>query len=187
MIVSHDREKLVNAIVFFAENTRYCGKIKLIKLLYLLDFSHFRVTGISVTGLEYHAWKLGPVPIDVYQEWDAPGPDLAAAIDIVPEKVIDYTRELVVPKKGFDPGLFTRRELGLMEELAHRFHDEKTRPLINFAHAELGPWDIIWDSGRGQNQRIPYSLAVANADPNREAVLEAARDREELVAASRLQ
>ena len=103
MIVLHDREKLVNAIIFFAENTKFCGKIKLIKLLYLLDFSHFRATGLSVTGLEYHAWKLGPVPIDVYQEWDAPAPDLAAAIDIVPEKVIDYIRERVVSKRPFDP------------------------------------------------------------------------------------
>jgi uncharacterized phage-associated protein len=186
MIISHQREKLINAIVFFAQNTKYCGKIKLIKLLYLLDFTHFRATGVSVTGLEYHAWKLGPVPIDVYQEWDAPAPDLTAAIEIVPEKVIDYVRELVVPKRRFDPDLFTKRELVIMEELAVRFRDEKTRPLINFTHAELGPWDIIWDSGRGQNERIPYTLAVPMTDPNREAILEAARDREELLAASRL-
>ena len=53
MMVPHDRDKLINAIVFFAKNTKYCGKIKLIKLLYLLDFEHFRQTGRSVTGMDY--------------------------------------------------------------------------------------------------------------------------------------
>lgn len=51
MFVSSTREKLINAIVFFAANTRHCGKVKLFKLLYLLDFAHFRETGRSVTGL----------------------------------------------------------------------------------------------------------------------------------------
>jgi uncharacterized phage-associated protein len=187
MIVSHNREKLVNAIIFFAANTKYCGKIKLIKLLYLLDFSHFRTTGLSVTGLEYHAWRLGPVPIDVYQEWDEPAADLASAIQIVPERVIDYVRELVVPKRHFDAARFTKRELSLMEELARRFREEKSRPLINFTHAELGPWNKIWDSGKGQNDRIPYTLAIADDDPNRAAVREAARSREALITASSLQ
>ena len=50
------RNRLVNAIVFFADNTKFCGKIKLFKLLYLLDFEHFRQTGKSVTGGDYQAW-----------------------------------------------------------------------------------------------------------------------------------
>ncbi|EQD63619.1 hypothetical protein B1B_06949, partial [mine drainage metagenome] len=54
------------------------------KLLYLLDFEHFRQTGYSVTGMEYHAWKMGPVPTDLFEEWEALEPDLAAAIDIKP-------------------------------------------------------------------------------------------------------
>jgi len=186
VIISRNREKLINAIVYFASNTRHCGKIKLIKLLYLLDFTHFRATGVSVTGLEYHAWKLGPVPIDVYQEWDAPGDDLAAAIEIVPEKAIDYVRESVMPRREFDATHFTRRELALVQELAARFCDELTRPLINFTHAELGPWHKIWDSGRGRNERIPYALAVGDTDPNREAVLEIAREHEGIAAAARL-
>ena len=80
MLISHEREKLVNAILFFAHATKHLGKIKLFKLLYLLDFEHFRQTGRSVTGLDYQAWKFGPVPVEVMQEWDAPEPDLEAAI-----------------------------------------------------------------------------------------------------------
>lgn len=176
MIKSHEREKLINAAVYFASNTTYCGKIKLIKLLYLLDFEHFRQTGRSVTGLEYRAWKFGPVPTVLFDEWMAPEPDFAAALDIVPEKVIDYERLLVVAKVPFDDSHFSRRELRLMDELARKFRDELSKPLINFTHAELGPWAKIWDGGRGNQERIPYSLAVPDDDPNGPAVLEAAND-----------
>ena len=97
MLISRNREKLINAIVYFAANTQHCGKVKLFKLLYLLDFAHFRETGRGVTGLDYRAWKMGPVPLDLMQEWDQLEPDMARAIDIVPEKVIDYIRERSCP------------------------------------------------------------------------------------------
>lgn len=184
MFIPRDREKLIGAIVFFAGNTLHCGKVKLFKLLYLLDFAHFRETGRSVTGADYRAWKLGPVPFGLIQEWDQLEPDLAAAIDIVAEQVIDYTRDRVVAKVPFDDSQFTKRELRLMQELAQRFHAELTRPLVNFTHVESGPWEKIWDGGRGNNERIPYALAIADNDPNRDAVLEAAREYDDIVAAS---
>jgi uncharacterized phage-associated protein len=183
MLISTHRTKLIHAIVYFATHTRFCGKVKLFKLLYLLDFSHFRETGRSVTGLDYQAWKLGPVPIDLQQEWDALGADFAAAIDIVPETVIDYVREKVVPKVEFDAGPFTKRELRLLSELATRFESELTRPLVNFTHEELGPWSKIWDNGRGKSARIPYSLAIPDEQPNREEILAAAAEFEGIAAA----
>lgn len=183
MLISPARQKLINAVVYFAANTRHCGKVKLFKLLYLLDFTHFRETGRSVTGLDYLAWQLGPVPLKLVQEWDQLEPDLAAAVEIRPEKVIDYNRELVVPKVSFDPGPFTRREMRLLEDLATRFRDELTKPLVNYTHAERGPWDKIWDEGRGDNMRIPYILAIPDDDPNRDAILEAAHEYQAIAAA----
>jgi uncharacterized phage-associated protein len=183
MLISNSRRKLVNAIVFFSRSTQHCGKVKLFKLLYLLDFAHFRETGRSVTGLEYLAWKLGPVPLDLMQEWDRLEPDLAAAIDIQPERVIDYVRERAVAKVPFDDSLFTKRELRMMEDLAARFRDDYTTPLVNITHTERGPWDKIWDDGRGNNARIPYSLAIPDNDPNRDAILQAASEYEAIAEA----
>jgi uncharacterized phage-associated protein len=175
MLISHHREKLISAIVFFAERTRNCGKLKLIKLLYLLDFGHFRTTGRSVTGLEYSAWKMGPVPVSFFEEWDDMAPDMAAAIEVRPKPVIDYVRETVHPRVAFDPTHFTRRELDLMGELATRFRDDLSRPMINVTHEESGPWSAIWDDGRGRNERIPFNLAVPTDDPHRNDVLESAK------------
>ena len=185
MIRAPERQKLINAVVFFAGNTNHCGKVKLFKLLYLLDFAHFRETGRSVTGMDYLAWKMGPVPLDFLQEWDQLEPDFAAAVEIVPQKVFDHTRALVRPKKSFDDSLFSKRELRIMSALAERFRDDFSQPMVNVTHLEQGPWDKIWDNGRGNNARIPYSLAVPDNDPNREAILEAAREYEGIAAANR--
>jgi uncharacterized phage-associated protein len=184
MLISRNREKLINVIVFFAANTEHCGKVKLFKLLYLLDFAHFRQTGRSVTGLDYRAWKMGPVPLELMQEWEDLDTDMARAIDIVPEQVINFIRERVVPKVKFDDALFTRRELRLMTELSAQFFGELTKPLIGFTHSERGPWDKIWDGGKGNNERIPYALALSDSDPNRDAILELAREYEGVAAAA---
>jgi uncharacterized phage-associated protein len=185
MIVSHEREKLINAVVYFAQNTRYCGKIKLMKLLYLLDFEHFRQTGRSVTGMDYLAWKMGPVPLAFYQEWDDLAEDLSAVIEIIPEKVYDHTRETVVAKVDFDDRHFTRRELRIMDALVEQLRDSYSKPMIDLTHAQLGPWEKIWDGGRGNNERIPYRLAITDGDPNREAILDNMREYAGIAAAHR--
>jgi Protein of unknown function (DUF4065) len=143
MIVSHNLEKLINTVNYLAQQTKYCGKIKLIKLLYLLDFEHFRQTGRSVTGLDYHAWRMGPVPVDFYQEWDDLAPDLVDAITIVPKQVIDYVREEVTPRKSFDDRHFSKRELRIMENLAVRFRDDYSRPASTAAHMPATTW-ALW-------------------------------------------
>lgn len=61
-LVSRDREKLANAILYFHRHTENLTVEKLYRLLYLLDFEHFRQTGQSVTGMEYVARESGPVP-----------------------------------------------------------------------------------------------------------------------------
>jgi uncharacterized phage-associated protein len=175
MFVNTHRQKLINAIVFFAENTRRCGKIKLFKLLYLMDFEHFRQTGISVTGLQYQAWKFGPVPIEVMEEWEDLELDLATAIDIVPERVIDYTRETIVPRVAFNNQNFTRRELQIMQRLAETYRDTFSPIMIDVTHAENGAWATVWNNGIGDHNPIPYDLAIADDNHNREVILEMAR------------
>ena len=119
MIITHHREKLINAIIYFAKNTKYCGKTKLLKLLYFLDFSHFRETGKSVTGLDYCAWEKGPVPKDLFKELSGNmRPDLKTAIKIVQ---LDNFQK-ITPKKNFDDNYFTKREIKLLEKWSFIFN-----------------------------------------------------------------
>ncbi len=183
MLQNRNREKFIQAILYFAHNTAALGKVKLFKLLYLLDFEHFRQTGRSVTGLEYRAWKMGPVPAELVQEWDELQDDLAAAIRIESRPVIDYERQNVVPKIDFDLSHFSKRELRLLEGIAGRYRDTLSGKMIDVTHAENGAWTKVWADGEGRDCTIPYELAIAEDAPNREAVLQAAAEYEAIQAA----
>ncbi|MDI1253195.1 Panacea domain-containing protein [Thermomonas sp.] len=171
MLHNRNRQKSVQAILYFAHHTAALGKVKLFKLLYLLDFEHFRQTGRSVTGMEYRAWKMGPVPAELVQQWDELDADLAAAIRIVPEQVIDFWREKVVPLQPFDGEHFTKRELRLLEIIANQHCNALSEKMIDVTHAENGAWATTWAAGEGNDDVIPYVLALADDDPNRDAIL----------------
>ncbi|MGH8591006.1 MAG: Panacea domain-containing protein [Gammaproteobacteria bacterium] len=160
MLLSHEREKLINAIIFFAHNTRYLGKTKLCKLLYFLDFEHFKETGRSVTGMHYYAWKMGPVPVELYEEVDMPEPDMAEKVEFS-EKATRRGMMLVVkPLVDFDDSLFSKRELHIMDSLATEFCETLTDDMIETTHLDNQPWHKIYvEEGRRQHL-IPYELAL---------------------------
>lgn len=171
MVQDRQRDKLINAILFFAHRTRYLGKTKLFKLLYLTDFEHFRQTGRTVTGLQYHAWENGPVPTLLWSQWDQRPLDLDQAITIEPVQVFDYSRQEVKPRVNFDASEFTKRELRIMETFAGQYRDVKSPDLIDVTHTENGAWAKVWQHGEGNNNVIPTELALAEDDRDRERVL----------------
>lgn len=156
MIITHHREKLINAILYFARHTKHCGKTKLLKLLYFLDFWHFKQTGKSVTGLEYYAWKMGPVPKTLYDELlDNMQPDLKDAIDV--RNVGDMQR--IIAKKSYNDAYFTNREKKLLENLAYIFKDAKASDMVESTHLRNEPWDRTLKE-KGEWQHIDYLLAI---------------------------
>lgn len=172
------RQRLINAVLFFAKNVKYCGKIKLFKLLYLLDFEHFRQTGKCVTGYDYQAWKFGPVPVDLMEEWEQLEPDLAQVICILPEQIVDYVRYTVKAKDGveFDDSEFTSRQLRIMTELVNKYSDTLSAEMIDVTHAQNGAWDKVWQGGKGAHQLIPYALGIADDAPEKSILLEVAKE-----------
>ncbi|WP_423392807.1 Panacea domain-containing protein [Burkholderia sp. LMG 21824] len=172
------RNRLINAIIFFAQNTHFCGKIKLFKLLYLLDFENFSHTGKSVTGFEYQAWKFGPVPIELMQEWEGLNADLASVVYIEEERIIDYVRQTVKVREGviFDGDDFTPRQINIMRGLADRYSNTRSPTMIDVTHEQNGAWDKVWHGGQGAFKTIPYDLAVPEDAPNRADILEIAAE-----------
>lgn len=179
ILTRSERKRLLQSIVYFASNTKHCGKIKLFKLLYLFDFEHFRQTGKSATGLDYQAWKFGPVPIELMEEWEELGDDLAQLVHIEQERVIDYDRQTVKLNSdvSFDPDEFTPRQLRILEQLATRYGGIFSPKMIDVTHAQNGAWDKVWQDGRGAHAPIPYELAVDADEPLREQLLQVAQER----------
>jgi uncharacterized phage-associated protein len=160
MLINHKREKLLNALIYFSKNTRVCGKTKLFKLLYFLDFIHFRETGKSVTGLSYYAWDKGPVPQDLFHELKQPDKDLKETV-ILLNKSDDEDDKLcrVIAKKPFDPRFFSKREMKIMKDLSFIFKDALAKDMVEVTHLIGTPWDkTIKEKGPGK--RIDYALAV---------------------------
>ncbi|CAB3847135.1 hypothetical protein LMG2828_01749 [Achromobacter piechaudii] len=170
------RNRLINAVIYFARNTQACGKIKLFKLLYLLDFEHFKQTGKSVTGFTYQAWKFGPVPVALMEEWEQPREDIQQAVEVVPVKVIDFYREEVRVRDGveFDDEDFSPRELRIMAELVAKYGRAFSEAMVDVTHAQNEAWDRVWRDGLGAYDTIPYELAISDDNPQKEALLEVA-------------
>lgn len=171
---SINSDRLANAIVFFAQNTKACGKIKLFKLLYLLDFEHFRQTGKSVTGLNYEAWKLGPVPKELKDTWGELRAGKSELVEIVDEPQINHTRETVKVRPGveFNDENFTPRQMKIFNALCEKYMLNMSQKMIDVTHEQNGAWDKVWNNGRGALQPIPYELAVPDDAPNRDLILE---------------
>src|SRR5919106_3734611 len=136
MLLTHEREKLINTIVFFARETNCLGKTKLFKLLYFLDFEHFKETGRSVTDLDYYAWKMGPVPVALHEEVDMPEPDMAEKLQFEEKPVKHGTMLTIKPLAKFEPSYFSKRELRIMEQLAEEFKDMLAEDMIEATRLE---------------------------------------------------
>jgi hypothetical protein len=153
MIILHDREELLHAINYFVRNTPKCGKIKLFKLLYFLDFEHFKATGRSVTGLDYFAWKMGPVPVALFEEMEAPQPDMAASFVIEEKPIRSGSKSMLtmVPQLPFSPEHFSRREIELIESSATQYKYTEAYDIIEATHLGNMPRDQIYNKeGRRQ-------------------------------------
>jgi hypothetical protein len=169
MFINRNFEKKANAILYLATHTRYCTKTKLIHMLYLLDFEHFRQTGRSVTEESYCALPSGPVPADFYRELNCP-PGTTNPIESIIKFDARKDGAIVVPTKAFDDIDLTRRQVRILADLAERFCDDTGEILAGVVRAPNGPWSKVYLDGRGQCGNIPYAL-VLDDDPERDALL----------------
>ena len=159
--IDHSREKLLNLVIYFAKNTKNCGKTKLCKLLYFADFKHFQETGKSITGSHYYAWEMGPVPVEVYFELNEPKPDFQEKIAV--SKSPFRKRQDVVAKDKFDPTHFTKRELEVIEKVAYIFKEAIAKDMVEISHLRNQPWKTTIEK-KGERKKIDYELALDGSE-----------------------
>lgn len=160
--------KLKAAILYFANHTsrRYLGKVKLMKLLYFLDFTHVKRYGVPVLNDEYYHLQMGPIPtvtMNLIEELvsDPDNSRLSDAIDI--ELPPNSRMQRIVPLREFtdeDSNIFTKSELNVLKEVASEFKNSQTDELIEKSHQE-SPWEMTF-----QTEKIGYELAGYDKDTN---------------------
>jgi len=165
------RDKLLNAILYFASNTKKPNLTKILKLLYFLDFTHFKETGYPSINLLYYTWEYGPVPKDFYQEVkDGNVPeDFADNLTIIPSNRWDQDypglKEYIFrSRKKPNVGVFTPRELKIIENLCDIYRDATANQMSEITHLSKQPWDTT-KKMRGLNQYIDYLLSIDDTSP----------------------
>ena len=135
-----NEKKYKNAILFFSRKVQNgtLGKLKLMKLLYYLDFDFFEKYGYSVTGDEYLRFEYGPVPR--MGEKILKGMN-GKEIKITRRKIADGLNDQlhIEALKDFDVSVFTKEELLMLEEVADKWEKFTGTEMKNASHGEA-PW-----------------------------------------------
>lgn len=139
-MVKINEKKYKNVILFFANKIKNgtLGKLKIMKLLYFLDFDFFEKYGKSITGDEYLRFERGPVPRmaeKILKEMQ--GKDIKISNVKIAKGYNDQQR--IEPLKSFDLNLFSKEELLMMEEIAEKWEKFSGTEMKNASHGEA-PW-----------------------------------------------
>jgi len=158
--------KLKAIILYFANNTdtKYLGKVKLMKLFYFLDFMHVKKYGSPVTYDTYVNLDRGPIPSFIKNIVDssADEPQKSSLSDIIKFETPSGTiMKRVLPKRDFteqDAGLFTQTELEVLKEVTRLYSNKNTDYVEKKSHDEA-PWKET-----KYLDEIPYVLATLDED-----------------------
>lgn len=115
---------------------------------------------------------MGPVPITLREEIDAPERDFTEkiAIDILVTKY-QQPMYLVKPKAAFDPAKFTKRELRILDNLANEYKDASAEDMIEATHLETLPWHRVYNIDGNKQGLIPFEYAVKKDEAELMAVI----------------
>jgi len=149
-----NQKKYKNAIIFFAKRIQNStlGKLKMMKLLYYLDFDFFEKYGRSITGDEYLRFDNGPVPRmgeKILKQMNG------KEIKITRRKIGNgYNDQMHIEALvDFDVNVFEREELLMLEEIAGKWEKFTGTEMKNASHGEA-PWIATPSDGI-----IDYNLA----------------------------
>lgn len=133
--MNYDREKFIEAILFFAKHTspkRY-GILKAMKLLYFSDLEHLKRYHRTITGDQYVRIQNGPVPTKSYAiiseisptsrrrvETD---PELLSAMEIESTPTQRGDQYRIIPRRDYNPEIFSDSDIEVMGEIAEIWKD----------------------------------------------------------------
>ena len=162
-LIDKAKEKRVNAILYFCKNTnkKQLYQTKIFKLLYFLDFLHFKEVGRPVTDLEYYAWDYGPVPTKLFFELrDNTVPEELQRTYFI-EKDEDTGKQKIKFSCSKSPNLdvFSDREIKILEKVAYFFKDTPSIKISEISHLKNEPWDRTLKT-KGEKQKIDFLLAI---------------------------
>ncbi len=136
-----DERLYQSAVLYFIKycNNKYLHKTKLNKLLYYLDFIHYRDHGRPVTGDIYIHEEYGPVPATV--EKVLASLKIANAIDTesMPYKDRELINFSLKDESKLDESAFSPEQKILLKNICDEFGGWSTEKIVAQTHLEA-PW-----------------------------------------------
>lgn len=155
--------KYRNAILYFVShiNNDTLGKIKLMKLLYYLDFDHFEQFGTSVTGDDYLRWDKGPVPTKAAAVIDRMVADRQLLVEN--EDIgLPYPQTRYTALQRSDVRVFSPTEVAVLCGVAEKWEHHSGTDMVHAVHGEP-PW-----LETAPNAVIDYRLALMRSGKDKE-------------------
>ena len=129
--------KIAALVTYFIQHAKpaFNDKLKLNKLLFFLDFHHFKSQGVSISGLSYRAIQYGPVPsqYDNIYRYLENEQIISAKFLRMPNGA---AREVFVSNSDFDEFLFSDTELATITHITKQFSNTPTWHMVELSHKE---------------------------------------------------
>jgi uncharacterized phage-associated protein len=168
-------DKIGNILIYLSSKIKPLYLTKALKLLYIIDETSVKETGVPTTWLEYKVWKFGPVPEELYNEFKNNLKECFNEKTISLDKYVDI-RKLqnpveeafesiqLIPIREFKEEDFSEYEVELLERVVASFGHLSAKDLVSTLHREGTLWDKIVKSEdlemqfNLQNNRTNYSI-----------------------------
>lgn len=151
-ITRMNKLRIGNTIAFLAMKVPKLSKTALMKLLWLLEEEHFKLNNELFSGLEFKAFKNGPVPVDVYYDIiyrNRPNYKknfVGTYFDVLPKDEFGMgfpSYDVIVPVEDFkfNPSIFSKRELNSLDKIIFKYGNLPAYVLIDITHSIGSPWE----------------------------------------------
>ncbi|MCD4794217.1 MAG: DUF4065 domain-containing protein [Bacteroidales bacterium] len=147
-------KKLTEMVIFFSQELSP-WKTSLNKLLFYSDFLNYKRTGYAISGANYRAINLGPVPInfDSIFEYMVNSKDIKIKYHVFETNFGEQFKSF--KDRPFNPEIFTETELETLNIIANRFRKIKnTKEIINISHEEKA-----WLDNEKKKKLIDYKYS----------------------------
>lgn len=153
--------KILSLISFFTTKTSFCGRTKLAKLLFYCDWTHLKATGRSITGLQYLTYEFGPLPKTLNDALRDPSTEIGRQINY--DKSLECTRKPMSVRSTFDPKMFTKFELEILDRAVFIFKDVTPKDMVKASHWIDQPWT---KARAGKDVVVPIDERMAFSEPD---------------------
>jgi DNA-binding transcriptional regulator YiaG len=149
-----DIKKFANVIKRVAEKAKPF-KTSLNKILFYIDFAHYKKNGFAITGCQYSAIQMGPVPnwFETTYEKLAEKNEFEIHYHLLQEG--NFGVQFKARKDNrCDEALFTQEEIQTMDEVINLLGKKRAKELIDTSHEE-----IAWIKNHKDKKVIAYDYA----------------------------